>query len=352
MYEKPNGAELSLIPSVFTPAATMAPEISRSLLSMDAMLGLANLAADEISDSKFTIEDRPVLRTIGMDSAALTYLAIAHAETVAVTISRDAADPFNIIYATSVSEHWRTRLGASSPNIAYFADPASMLVYHSGAVSKMPTALPARAQTLAVSTGYDSTYTGDVAQFLLTSISRPFTFDIPLDSNDQTDVKALKVRISPLEMLLGPDPTVNPDMAQYAVIREPGVDRDVVISLAIAAAFCGSPYGPTSDKAKSWVVEVLTPLATHPAVTRLAIRGINQAVIDAKLDARRLGPQYKEAVVRAYFGTLLGLLERMGKVDPEITKIILEHLPVNSLTVKAALSLATIPTKIDASDLV
>jgi hypothetical protein len=119
--------------------------------------------------------------------------------------------------------------------------------------------------------------------------------------------------------------------------------------MAIASAFCAAGPQVVSDKAKSWIVETLTPMATHPAVTRVATKALHQAVINEGLDARKLAPQWKEVVVRAYFGTLLALLHRFNKIDETILNEVISNLPVNALSVKAALALATMPMALDAS---
>jgi hypothetical protein len=150
-------------------------------------------------------------------------------------------------------------------------------------------------------------------------------------------------------MLVGSEGTSDRGGAFYAIVREPGVDRDVTIALALAGAYASAGQAAIADKAKSWIVEVLTPLATHPAVTRLAVRALNEAVVRDKIDARRLAPQYKHAVITAYFSTLMAMLYRFGKINEDIGSMVIDNLPVTSLTVKAALSVATMPTALDAS---
>jgi hypothetical protein len=347
---KVDGAELALMANEYVPTTAIASEIARTLTSVEAMEGLANLVADEIAASAWELEDRPILRTIGFDETALVYLAMAHAEITAVTKSDDTNQPFRLLYAAKVAEHWRTRLAASTPSIAYFADAPSLLIYQTGAVAKIPTVMPARMQSIALSAAFDTLYQGNIREHISFDVEKPFSFILELmnpDSEEKTT--SLKCRISPLELLVGPEPDLDRGGSHYGIIKEPGVDRDTMICLALAAAYASAGPDVITDKAKSWLVEVLTPLATHPAITRAAVRALNSAVITAKLDARRLAPQYKEAVVRAYFSTLLGLLGRFGKVDETIKEVILKALPVNSLTVKAALSLATMPTEVDAS---
>jgi hypothetical protein len=274
---------------------------------------------------------------------------MAQSQMTGVVKVDDDTMPFRLIYAVRVGEHWRSWIDAASPDIAYFADPQSALIYVSGATAQLPTALPARHQTLDLSSSYDTQYSGDVKSFLNDDIQRPFFFDISMENPGNDDI-VLKLKINPLELLTGKSKVVDRGGAYYGIVREPGVDRDIAILLSIASGYARAESDVLSDKAKSWIVEVMTPLAAHPAITRLAVRAFNQAIVDNRLDARRFSTQYKQAMVRAYYGTLLGILMRMGKIDDQIRDRILKDLPVNSLSVKAALSLASMPMAIDASD--
>jgi hypothetical protein len=350
-YAKKNSSELALVPSEYVPSTSIAKELSAKALAPDAFAGLANLVADEISNASWALDDTPILRTIGVSMNDLIYLAMDAAEVTAV-MSTGENEPFKLIFASKVEEHWRTRLGAATPDIAYFDNPASVLVYAHGSTSTEPTALPARAQSIDVTSAYDTTYVGDTASFLIGGLELPYSFSLDLANPDPSlpDIE-LKCRVSLLELLVGAGTEVDRGGATYSIVKEPGVDRDLAISLSLAAAYAGSKNAMISDKAKSWIVEVLTPLATHPAITRMAIRAVNESVIKKGIDARRFAPQYKKVLVRAYFGTLFGLLNRFGKIDSDLVKDLMLVLPTESLTVRAALAMASMPTKINASNL-
>jgi hypothetical protein len=347
---KSPASELALLPTEYVPVTTLAPEVNRNLLAVDATHGLANLVADEIAVARFMPDDLPALRTIGMTPEDVVYLAMSRAEIVAVTKSAESMTTFTLVYAAKISEYWRTKLNAATPTISYFSDPQSLLVYQAGAQSRLPTTFPVRSQTLELSAAFDTMYHGNVDPFLNKDITKPYVFTIALENpNNDSNRTELKLKISPLELLVGPEPNVNRGGAFYAMINEPGVDRDVALAMSIASAFCAAGPQIVSDKAKSWVVETLTPMATHPAITRVATKALHQAVINEQLDARKLAPQWKEVVVKAYFGTLLAILYRFNKIDEVILNEINANLPVNALSVKAALALATIPTALDAS---
>jgi hypothetical protein len=349
-YKKGPASELALLPTEYVPITTVASEINNSLLSVEAVQGLANLIADEIASARFAIDDLPALRTIGMTEEDLVYLAMAKSEIVAVTKSTLNSTSFRLVYAAKVAEYWRTRLNAATPSISYFDDPQSLLVYQAGAQSKLPTTMAVRSQSLDLSAAYDTTYHCSVEPFLAKDIARPYTLTVMLKNpNDEGQQTELRLKISPLDLLVGQEPDVNRGGAIYAMIKEPGVDRDIALIMAIASAYAASGPQIVADKAKSWIVETLTPLATHPAITRVATKALHHAVIAAKLDARKLAPQWKEAVLRAYFGTLLTLLYRFGKIDETVLEEINQNLPVNALSVKAALSLANMPMALDAS---
>lgn len=345
-------SELALLPREYVPCTALAGDISVHLTSTDSFEGLANIVADEISNSKWSLEDAPVLRTIGLDEYTLVYLAMAKAEVTAVVKSDSKTAPFRLIYATTVKEHWRTRLAASTPNIAYFGDAQSIIIYQMGANTVLPTPLPTRRQSLELSAAYDTRYQGVVNKFLSREIEKPYSFALTVQlPGDKKETAELKPRFVPLEMLVGSNPSLQRGGAHYALVTEPGVNRDTHITLGLAAAYASEGDKIMQDKAKSWLVESLTPLATHPAVTRIAVKALNKAVIDEKLDARKLAMTYKNVVVNAYFATAMGLLHRFDKVDDDIKELIVEHMPISTLEVKAAITLATIPTAVDASSL-
>jgi hypothetical protein len=348
-YPTAIGAELALIPTEYVPATTIASNISSTVLRAEAFEGLANLVADEISNASYSLDDTPVLRTIGVSQSDLVYLAMAKAEATAVVKGSDSATGFGLVYAGTVQEQWRTRLGAATPTVAYFNSPSSILVYSSGGSAFVPSSLPARSQSVDLTTSMDLLYLGD-RDFLVDSIERPFSFDITLDNPKEGEEDlVLKCRVSMLELLVGKGTTTfSRGGASYAAVREPGVDRDLAIALSLATAYAGSNIDLVSDKAKSWIVEVMTPLVTHPAVVRLAVKALNEAILREGLDGRRYAPQYKQALVRAYFATLLGMLNRFGKIDSTLVEELMTHLPVSSLTVRAALSLASMPTALNA----
>lgn len=352
IYPRSGASEIALIPTEYVPVTTMAGEITKTILSVEAVHGLANMVADEIAMANYSVEDTPILRTIGLTDTDVVYLAMSQAESVAIVKTTDETAPLRLIYATKVGEYWRTYLGASTPTITYFSEPQSLLVYQSGAKEQLPVAMAARNQTLEASAAYDTTYLGDMVSALVDDLAKPITFQVtmtnPAAKGESTE---LKLRISPLELLLGDEPDLDRGGSLYAIIREPGVDRDVKLMLALVAAYAGAGPRIIRDKAQSWLVETLTPLATHAAVTRTAVRALNAAVIKLGIDARKLEPQYKEAVVRSYFGTMFALLTRFGKLDGELIPVLLDNLPVNSLSVKTALALATMPTALDASHL-
>jgi hypothetical protein len=352
IIKRADGAEIAQVPGEYVPIVSIAGEIERNITAPMAIAGLANLVADEITTGPETIipyADKPVLRTIGLDEEALTYLAMANADSVAVGVTDITERPFQLIFATTIAEQWRTRLGAATPSFGYFDNAASMLVYHWGAESQEPSPLAQRSQTIDVSAAYDTLYKGNIMDHLSSDVGKPFSISLEIKDPDAKDgLRTLKLRISPLELLLGEDPTIDTSLSHYATVKDPGVDGEVAMALSLASAFTSTGEEFMRDRARSWMVETLTSLATHPAVTRIAVRALNKAVIDERLDARKLSAQYREVVIRAYFGTLLGILMRFGKLDAELVKELVLAVPVNGVSVKAALALATLPMPVNA----
>jgi hypothetical protein len=349
VYDAKGGSEIALIPTEFVPSTTVATEISRTLTSLDAIRGLANLVADEIAEATYGPGDQPILRTIGVSKLDLIYLAMAHSSSTAVV--NTMASGFRLVYATKIAEHWRTRLGAATPDVAFFDEPQAVLVYQMGASEILPKAIPARAQSLELTAATDVFYSGDLTEYLVTDIDKSLAFKLELDVPGSQKPITLRLTVNVLDKLVGNGVTIDRPGARYAVIKEPGVDRDVAIALSLASAYADSAQRSTRDKAQSWMVEVLSSFVTHPAVARIAEKALNLAIVEAEVDGRKLQAQYKQLLVRAYFGTAMALLRRFGKLDRKLFNKLVEQVPVDTLSVRASLALATMPKAVNASSL-
>lgn len=353
-YDRSIGVELGLVPTEYVPATSIAQSISTSLCSPETFEGMANLVADEISNASWALDDTPVLRTIGVSKVDLLFLAMSKAETTAVINTDSDLFTFKMVFAARVAEQWRTRLGAATPDIAYFGNPSSVVVYTSGSERSLPTTLPTRSQTVDLTAAVDLLYLG-APTFVQRNVERPFSFNLDMLTKEggKTVTKVLKCRVSMFKLLIGQAASMSANVgSSYGIVNEPGVDKDTRVLLALAAAYASSNDVVASDRAKSWIVETLEPLVTHPAVTRLAILAVNEAIVRGEIDARRNAIQTKQVIIRAYFATLLGMLERFSKVDANVSDELMKHIPISALSVKAAISLATMPMLVNASDLV
>lgn len=348
---RPDGAEIALVPGEYTPLAAISSELNRSLLTSTAMEGLANLVADEISQAPFSVGDPPRLVSIGLTAEDLLYLAMAKADIVAFT----APGKFGpgIVYGAMVSERWMMNLAASTPYLAFFDDAASVVVYTSGGNVVLPSALPARSQSIGLSMSSDTFYRGDVAPHLFEGIETTFNVTIPIQNpGDAAGSTSLPLKINILSLLIGQnDQSLPLGGSYYAAVKEPGVDCDIEMMLTIASHYMQQGDEIVSDRAKSWLVEVLSTAVTHPAVVRIASRALSSAILEAKLDARRLAPQFKELMMKAYFVTLLATLSRFGKIPPNLVQSILADAPISGLSIKAALTLASMPLRLTATSL-
>lgn len=348
-------SELALIPREYVPCTTIAGDLSKNITTVEGFEGMANLVADEIADSEWILgETQPVLATIGTDQHTLVYAAMAKSEVTAVVKSDSATAPFRLLFATKIASQWRSGLAAATPDIAYFADPQSALIYQMGSENVQPMPLPDRRQTLDLSGAYDIVYQGRIADHLSTEIEKPYSFKIKINSKNIPKNKSeLTCRFVPLLSLTGPKPVINHTgkSSHYALVKEPGVARDMHIILGLAAAYASSEDAVVADRAKSWLVESLAPLVMHPAVSRVAVRALNVALVSQNLDARKFPQEYKRVVTIAYFNTLLGFMQRFEMLDKDVAADLVSLMPTSSLQARAAITLASLPTKIDIQSL-
>lgn len=342
-----DGVRLSLMSQAYIPPMTMARDVSNTLLTSDAMMGLAALAADEMFMEEFRFGDAPRLWAINADMDDLFYLAIAKSEIVGV--ARDQVRG-SVLFGVRVSDKWRMQVPSANPGLVYFEKPDDVILYTTGTDATMPASIPARPQGLDVSPLTDVIYVGaDLEGLLNRGVESQFTFGINVRIPGQTEDLMLRLAITPLGVLVGySEHAPNRGTAHYCTVREPGVDADVkqVLEIACAYAELTDPRARVlRDKAQSWLIETLQPLLTHPAVLRLAERAMVQAIKDAGLDGRTLGSQWREISTRLLYGTTLGILARFGKIDNDLANRLLAAMPIAALSARASLALATTPTQ-------
>lgn len=350
-YPRKDGCEMSLVPQEYVPMTTLAGELSRTLISPEAMTGVANIVADELAQSVADLGSPPMLYTIGLTKSDLVYLAMGLAEIT--TMVREPNAPAKLVWGVRVAEKWMMRVQAATPAVAYFDDPAAVIAYKVPAADMcesnrgiLPTPMPSRQQHIGLTASYDQVFRGDCKQWLVNTIEEPFQMHLPLRNPAATDgVTELKLKVIPLFSLVNTDGSV-PDRvgAHYVAIREPGVDRDLELNLTLIHAYMAGSNVDLADTARSWLIENTHTLVSHPAVVREAVRSVNQAIKDANLDGRRLATQVKSVLMKAYFGTLTGVLARFGKIPATLASDLMKDVPVDGLTVKAKLAVASLPT--------
>lgn len=353
VYPNANGAEISAIAGEYVKVTAVAGPLTASLLSPDAVTGLANIVADELAMTTADPDSgcfvNPTLLMLNASEDDMVYLALARAEAVAF-VQDTGRGPVRLLYGCTVAEQWRMTVFAASPAMAYFSDPHAVIVYRSGMRALEPRPLPSRAQTVGIVPGRDIQFVGQVDKFLVEGVEKPFSLKFPIQSYSGQEV-TLKLDIMVLSTLLGENPdAVSPrGSAYYAAVREPGVDVEMMNLLDCALAYAQHGGSILADRAKSWLVERLAPAMLHPSIQHMAQRAINKTIIDQQLDARALAPQFKEVVVRAYVGTLLAVMTRFEKVRPTTAVGLTQALPVSGLTIKSQLTMASVPTALNAN---
>lgn len=348
---RPDGCEMALVPAEYVHISQIAGELTRTLASAEAMTGVANIVADELVQSVADLGDPPMLYTIGVSDTDLIYLAIGMSEVTLMV--REGSGPGRLVFGVRVNDKWLMRVQAATPAIAYFDDPAAAVAYKVPESPVPPSPLPARPQTVGLSPSVDQVFRGDCSRWTVEDIERPFNFSLPLRNPSEVDgVTELRLTTVPLFGLVNTDGSV-PDRldAHYVAIREPGVDRDLELVLSIAHLYSSGSNVDLADTAKSWIIENSYTLVTHPAIQREATRALNQAIREAKLDGRKLATQFKSVTIKAYFGTLTGTLARFGKIPTGLASNLMNDVPVDGLTVRSRIALASIPTTLNATQL-
>lgn len=359
-----DGYLVALQPQEYTPISRIAEEINKGLLSVTAMEGLANLVADEIAMQPFQLGDEPLMYTMGVSKDDIRYLALNYAQTVSfVLYTHDGPALPQVVYGVDVAEQFISRVGAASPGTAFFSDPISVLTYSFGSrmdpVPVLPTPMSSRNQSWNLSVGTDHNIKSEVKKLLSSRIEEAFKVTLPLELMQvDGEPTLLDIVLTVLPILL-PNPNedgvidlVESGGVHFASVKEPGVDRDCQMLLALAARYTKSGNRVLADKAKSWVIEVLGVAMQHPVIVSTATKAVNRTLISNRIDGRRLRSQFKDIMVLAYFSTLMAALNKFNKVDSTTTELLINSIPVSGLSVKASALLMSMPSQLSASALV
>lgn len=357
------GARVALVDPAYVKPSSVSSVLNGSLLTTDAMTGLASLVADEMSNGLARIESplfsSPTLAAVQVTDLELTLLAMARAQSVAFVDDVDAQLPANdvlssrkvsILYGVNVAEQWRSSVFAASPNMAFFTDPASVIVYTSKMLATSPKALPSRSQTIGLSMSRDTLILSDIDSLVDRNVQEIFSLKIPVrDPEGKTVVLNLDIPVLGALMTL-PAGSIDKGDNYVAAVREPGVDAELQLMMDIAVAYAALPATDTiGDSARSWLVLRLAPLLTFPQIVQLGHAATNRAIVNAKFDGRRLGSQARELYVRALLGTALAVLNRFGKINNQTVVDLVRHVPVNTLSTAATTVLSQLPDLINGS---
>lgn len=356
------GSSIALVDAAYIRAAGLAAPLTGSLLSLDAMVGIANIVADELAMSPMVPNDEcsydPTLLTIQVSNTELIFLAMARAQDIAFTNTESEVPGSTLVtprllYGCQVSEQWRMNVTAATPSTAFFFSPEEVIVYTSSMLQTLPKSLPTRSQSIGAAIGRDFAYVGPIERHLAREVGESFNFRVPVNVNGASEPLSLILSISVMGILAGNDgKAIDRGESYYAAVKEPGVDAEISTLLKLALAYAET--GATNmqgDKARAWLVVNLAPMMMQPAIRIMTERAVNIATIQSKLDARRLAPQMREVYTRAMFGTALAVLNRFGKLDGDTAAALVTAVPVSTLSLKAGLTLAQIPASINGSTL-
>jgi len=344
--------ELALLSPEYARLSTISSVVNTTVGSIDALTSLVNIVADEIAREdrpQGGTETSPYVVMFNVPSFDALVIAMHRADTVALArtdLGGDVPGPVRLILGCSKASQWRSRAFAATPEVVFLDDPYAVLLYTSAEQMVEPRPLPSRAQTIGAVVGRDMVYLGDtITELLNPSVQRAFNVDIPVFRGTAEPI-TLKLSIGLISHLLGWDKAKGVRArgdSFYAGVMEPGVDPAMKLLFDVALGYSNSTDKLLADRAKSWLVEYLAPLVTHPAVQGAAERALNEAVIEARLDLRTIQSSYKETVVRACFGTVLSVFARFNKLDPSRVAELITVVPVSGISVRAQVALASMP---------
>lgn len=350
----------SQVEGVYVKTTGMSSVINSTLITPESMHGLANLMADELALLASTASHdpeaplgfgKPEVWIANMPINDLPYVAMSRASAVSLVrdISDDAAPTqATILYHCKIDSQWKMKLAASTPEMTYFSNPASAVLFTSKMESKECLRLPQRGQSIEMEYARDINFIGDISYLNNKDIEQPFVLKIPLRSFDGSSMSMMSLKVALMHSLVGYDgKAYNRGDAYYAAVSEPGVDEEINIMLTIASKYSVLSSEMQADKARSWLIEHLVPVMKHPACASLAEKAVTRALIENKIDGRRLAPQLKDLYARAFFGTALVVLERFGKLDSTTLTEIVNAVPTSSLTLQANLAMASLPYQIN-----
>lgn len=353
VYPSPKGHDVSELDPNYVTTTGVTDTLNRSLLTVGAMKGLANIIADDLnvslSDQRETESPQdPVLALIQVSELDLTMLAMSKASTLSYALTPHVVEggeaQVSLLYGITPLEHWRMSVMASSPTEVWTDDPAAVVLYSSSNVQTEPAPMPSRPQTLGVRVLDDTTFVGGVDAHLTTNVQEPYKLSLPLEVRG-LELKALDIYISVLRHVVDRSGKAHDrGTAYYAAVLEPGVDSELETLLQIAYAYIESDDELLRHKAQSWLVSHVSHLMKNPLIRGLADRAINRALVEKKIDVRRFGAQMRAFYLTAYFGTTLAVLNRFGKLPNGFVPKLLAALPTQTLSAQATLLLADVPT--------
>lgn len=347
-----DGFEAAEVSSRFFPHADIKSALAASL-APDYCHGMANIVADVLDGDQDDMGGTPVVCLLGdlaVDSAAplMTLLAIARSAELAVAI--DPNGTYEICYGVRLADRWRGRVAAATPDHAYCGSALTAYVLTQGPDDRIaqpyeagPARLPVRAETDTVILGLDTSYlVGGLADTLVVKIK-------PSPRGGRMPTLSLKLNLlgDDLAMWAG---AISGDRYSYVVVA------DLVLAsffrtyfgLAAGLAHAAPTHGrdDVAQHAKSWLIEQIVAYCSSPAVIRAATSALTRAVIDSKVDARRMQAQYRELVARSHAAASVAALVQVGVLSKHVAFLTVDALPEQELTAKARISYAMVPSRL------
>lgn len=343
----------SRVDPIYAPLSALSSTLSTSLANPSTLGALMNIVADELASMPTdSLEDAVAhhVATFRVSDADAKLLAMAQSNVLALG-SDVVGDDFNeltpvLIYGVRVHEAWAMPLEAATGTTAYFTDPYRVLVYSSGAERSEATPFPSRPQHLGLTVASDKLFTEQILDAVDPYVIKPFNFLVPLRRQGREPIE-LRLAVSVVSDLLVTDADQTPDTGIYGATREIGLDAELAAMFELATAYARGTDKAYSDLAVSWLLQLLIPIARHPAVRDAGTVALNAALRAGSIDGRAYRASFSELTARTMIGVALGTLVRFNKLSPATAVGIIPVLPWSALSNSAAQELHSLPTPLD-----
>jgi len=311
---EPNRWRVDRLPTSFAPAVSITEVINKMIMPSEVHLGLLNLIADSMVPAK-TGTAGLALTTVNVSDRSLQMLAIARSRELA--LSNIQGQPF-LIYGVAREVYVEADSDAALGNTLFFVSPVDAVVATARAELEPHTALPQRQQGIdrelatAMLLNWSASDTSP-------SIQKPFIAPVTLSTGETKLTFNMDIKIT------GVFPDISTPTSKMALIREPGVVREMNAHFLILIAMLKSDIDGVRYRALLSLARIFTEAAINGPVRSMADAAFVTSVLDSQQDARAIMPYVTETYFNATVYTFLASLIRLGYLDGDIGNLLIDQ---------------------------